>query len=909
MNLPLVLTSFVGRVPEIDAVKALISEARLVTVTGAGGIGKTRLALEVARQSADAHAGGVWLVELAALTNPALVPQIALRSLGLRPQPGRTPVESLIGMLGHADETLLVVDNCEHIVEACAQLADTLLRSCPNLRLLATSREVLGVDGEITWRVPSMTTPDLQHAATPEDLQTFESVQLFAQRAGAARPGFHLDQGNASRVARICQRLDGIPLAIELAAARTRSMSVTAIDEHLDDCFHLLTGGSRMSLPRQRTLQATLDWSHDLLDGDEKRLFRRLSVFRGGFTLEAAEAVCEESEGDSAGAVVLDNLSSLVDRSLVIADERPDQSERYRLLETIRHYGSDRLSEAGEREPVERRHAHFHLAFADEASRELRGPRQSHWIARVEDEFDNLRACREWAMRHEPTSALRLAVALHAYWRDRNSTEGGDWVTQALEATSERDELRAAGLREASWWATLQNHVDDGRRYAGECLILAKDLGSSLHTGKALHALGLAECFDESEGHLARGIALFEQAERLLRAANDEETLAFMLNDCGLMMHFAGDSAVGQPKVEEAVALARRFGDQSRLAAFVESLATIEFETGDVAGARAHWQECLALSGEIRSVFTAPEALEGLARIALIESQPERCLRLLAAADELRTRAGLVPQPDAKQGVADTQDAARRLLDADAAETAWREGAGMSLTAAVRYGLGEPLQPEPVATPGEPTPATAEAPSQNMFVQEGEFWTLGFAGRVVRLKNRKGLQDIARLLATPGTETAAIDLAHPPMAEVPGREPMVAEAGLGIEGGAGPVLDAEARRQYRARLLELEDEVVEAEAANDLERASRAREEREFLVAELGAAVGLGGRDRRQLDPVERARKAVTWRVRDAINRIDSAHPDLGRHLRHSVRTGTFCAYDPPEITAWETQPPRSTGR
>ena len=302
-NLPLQLTSFIGRRVEIEEAKQLISEFRLMTLTGAGGIGKTRLALEIGRQLLGTYRDGVWLVELAGLTDADLVPETVASALGFTIQKGATPIESLVNLL-EARELLCILDNCEHLVDGAAQVADRLLRHCPGLRILATSRDVLGVDGEVVWRVPSMPTLDSHRSHTLDDVRECETVQLLVQRARAARPGFELNTDNASSVVRICQTVDGIPLAIELVAARTRSMSVSAIEKHIAERFTLVTGGSRVSMPRQRTLRATFDWSHELLNEDEKIVFRRLSIFAGGFTLDAAEAVCR-SDDDGANDEVL----------------------------------------------------------------------------------------------------------------------------------------------------------------------------------------------------------------------------------------------------------------------------------------------------------------------------------------------------------------------------------------------------------------------------------------------------------------------------------------------------------------------------------------------------------------------------------------------------------------------------
>src|SRR5215210_5399636 len=371
-NLPLELSSFVGREKELAEVKRLLESTRLLTLTGSGGCGKTRLALAVARELAEGFEDGVWVVELAPLADPTLVPQAVASTLGVREQPGRSLTETLSDYLG-SKKVLLVLDNCEHLVEACAELAEALLRSSPELRVLATSREALGITGEVAWLVPSLSLPDLRRLPDIESLPQYEAARLFVERAAAVKPSFTLTEQNAVAVAQVCYRLDGIPLAIELAAARAKVLSVEQIADRLEDSFGLLSAGGRTAMPRHRTLHATMDWSHELLPEEEQILFRRLSVFAGGFTLDAAEAVCagEELERDE----VLESLSHLVDKSLVIMREVGGEG-RYRLLETVRQYAREKLSESGEAGQASERHAGYYLALAEEAEPELKGERQ-----------------------------------------------------------------------------------------------------------------------------------------------------------------------------------------------------------------------------------------------------------------------------------------------------------------------------------------------------------------------------------------------------------------------------------------------------------------------------------------------------------------------------------------------------
>jgi predicted ATPase len=387
-NLPSELSSFVGREKELSEVKRLLADTRLLTLTGSGGCGKTRLALAAATDLLEEFEEGVWMVELAPLADPALVPQAVASTLGVREQPGRSPTETLSDYLS-SKQVLLVLDNCEHLIEACAVLAEALLHSCPELRILATSREALGITGEVAWLVPSLSLPDLRHLPEIESLPRYESARLFVERTTAVKPTFALTERNATAVAQVCYRLDGIPLAIELAAARAKVLSVEQISERLDDCFRLLAAGSRTAMPRHRTLHATMDWSHDLLPDEEQTLFRRLSVFAGGFTLEAAESVCAGK--DLQRDEVLELLSHLVDKSLVAVWEK-DGETRYRLLETVRQYGREKLSESGEEGHLWERHAGYYLALAAKAEPELKGAGQVEWLQRFEWEHDNLRA-------------------------------------------------------------------------------------------------------------------------------------------------------------------------------------------------------------------------------------------------------------------------------------------------------------------------------------------------------------------------------------------------------------------------------------------------------------------------------------------------------------------------------------
>jgi predicted ATPase/class 3 adenylate cyclase len=399
-NLPIQLTSFIGRTREIAEVKRLLCTARLVTLTGAGGAGKTRLALQAVADMVESYRDGVWLAEFAPIADPALVPKTVASALNVPEQPGRDLTETLVDAL-RLKAPLLLLDNCEHLLAACRDLAAALLRKCPQVRILATSREGLGVPGETVWRVPSLSVPeDIRHIPGPTELVGYDAVRLFVDRAVTTTPGFTVTSKNALAVAQVCRRLDGIPLAIELAAARVKVLAVEQIAARLDDRFRLLTGGSKTVLPRQQTLGAAIDWSYHLLSETERLLLGRLSVFAGGWPLDAAEGVC--AGGNVEATDILDLLTSLVDKSLVLAETQCGEA-RYRLLETVRQYARDRLAEAGEEADVRTRHRAWYVALAERAEKEPRGPRQRIWR-----EHENLRAALGILNRHGSSILFKI---------------------------------------------------------------------------------------------------------------------------------------------------------------------------------------------------------------------------------------------------------------------------------------------------------------------------------------------------------------------------------------------------------------------------------------------------------------------------------------------------------------------
>jgi predicted ATPase/transcriptional regulator with XRE-family HTH domain len=652
-NLPAPLTSFVGREWEMAEVARLLATTRLLTLTGAGGVGKTRLALEAAAAALPAYPDGAWLVEFGAMADPALVPQAVAVALGVREAPGRSLAETLVEHLRRRS-MLLVLDNCEHLLAACAHLAEVLLRACPRLQVLATSREALAVGGETVWVVPSLTLPDPARLPPGEGkavaaLARTDAVRLLVERARAARPGFALTSANAPAVVEVCQRLDGIPLALELAAARLKVLPVEEVAAHLHDRFRLLTGGSRTALPRHQTLRATMDWSHDLLTEPERALFRRLAAFAGGFTLQAAERVCA---GEAVAAeAVLDLLTRLVDKSLVVVEEPdaapavvvpPPQEEhgRYRLLETARQYGWERLAESGEAEAVQRRHADVFLGLAEATETALRGARQGAWLKRLEAEHDNLRAALAWSRgAGEAPTALRLAGALgHFWWRRGYGGEGRQWLESALAlpGASGRTALRAKVLFEAGQLARQQGDYAAARPLLEESRAISLELGDQGGVARTLWALGLVAAWS---GDRAAARPLFEEAVALAREAGDPWTLAEVLFLLGTVTA-PGDDVAARPLFEESAALFRQMGDTEFAVRPLNHLGRMALRQGDYATAHAWLEEALALAREAGDTPIIGEVLFELGKLAWSEGDHGRAAALFEETRILARRFG-----------------------------------------------------------------------------------------------------------------------------------------------------------------------------------------------------------------------------------------------------------------------------
>jgi non-specific serine/threonine protein kinase len=723
-NLPVQLTSFVGRDEDLAETRSLLGRVRLLTLTGAGGTGKTRLALQVAGDLLDEFADGVWFVPLASVADPSLIAESALSALGLREEPGKAPAETLTESLA-PKRTLLVLDNCEHLIDACAHVAEDLLRACPDLRLLATSREPLQCEGEVLWRVPSLSVPEggSSRGWPLQELVQYEAVRLFVDRATAADPRFAVTAENAAETAEICWRLDGIPLAIELAAARVGTHTVREIAARLDDRFALLTGGRRTALPRHQTLRAAVDWSYELLSEPEQALLRRLAAFAGGWTPEAAEAVCWGEP--VAGPDMPNLLTGLVDKSLVTAAEQ-EGAVRCGLLQTVHEYARDRLEESGETMVVRERHRSFFSALAERGEAGTRSQDQAAWLNRLDGEHDNLRAALDWCReQHLADPELKMVAMLWTFWDTRGyRREGRRRLESALGRCASRTEDRAQALNGAAFLARGEGDYGRATDLAAEALELFRELGQHRGVAASLNTLGTIAWHQGDYGPAAR---FLEESVSAFRELGDRARLAAVLTNLGVLAQEQGDLGRATTLYEESIATSRDLGDQSRVAMALNNLANIKLTEGDhlaahtlhrealtirmavgdrpgiamsevnlgevllaqgdYAGARPHYAEGLAGGVEIGDRLLAAYALLGLAAVAQGDGRHERSARLWAAADGLFGALGAVLPPEKRDACERARSDLAAALGGSACEAAWEAGRAMTLDEAVQYAL------------------------------------------------------------------------------------------------------------------------------------------------------------------------------------------------------------------------------
>jgi predicted ATPase/transcriptional regulator with XRE-family HTH domain len=598
-NLPASLTTFIGREKEQAEILQSIGMHRLVTLTGAGGVGKTRISLKVGGQVLDEFANGVWLVELAPLSDPELLPQTVASVFGIVTQATRSNIELLIDLL-RPKTVLMILDNCEHLLDASAHIADTLLKHCPNLKILATSREALGILGEIVYHMPSLGLPDIQQ--TLEHFREYESVRLFEERARLAQHDFQLTMENASSVGQICSRLDGIPLAIELAAARVNMFSTTQIAARLDDRFHLLTGGSRTALPRQQTLRASIDWSWNLISDPERTLLRRLTVFAGGWTLEAAESVCS-SGGGIESQEVSELMTQLLAKSLVIVNRQPGRERRFHLHETIRQYAQEKLIEAGEQENIRSQHLKYFLDLSGLAEPALRGYHQMEWYNRLTDERDNLRAALEHATRSATSrsdleAGLLLSARLIDYWIDFDLREGLRWSTELIQnpVSQTFPQARAKALIAQGYILWDMQQFEAVRSIAEECLAVFRSCGDQQGEYDALILMGNVSQFAAG---MQQRVEFHRQALALARSMGDVLRQAFALSMLGWDQR---DPQRGREQWEEAIVLFRQIGDWRFLAQTLGILGFTVLSNGDLESAEKFLDEASEVNQQINNI-------------------------------------------------------------------------------------------------------------------------------------------------------------------------------------------------------------------------------------------------------------------------------------------------------------------
>jgi predicted ATPase len=907
-NLPQQPTDLLGRSDEIAELRELLCRHRTVTLVGPGGTGKTRLAVAVAETFVEEYDGRVWFVDLAAVGDPELVPAVVATVLDVRVEPGLPADEALAEAVG-SQEALLVLDNCEHVLATTSALAGALSSRCSGLRLLATSREALRFAAEITYPV--------------SPLGESPALELFADRAARAVPGFSLAGETEALVAEMCRRLDRLPLAIELTAPALRVLGVRELSDRIGERLRAFERSGGEGVERHRTLHAVVDWSHDLLSEDERVLLRRLAVFQGGFSLDAAEHICGHG-------AVLDGLVGLVDRSLLVKEER-DGRARFRLLETIRHFALEKLQAAGDEADARERHSRWFSRLAEGAEEEGNLVPQRETLDRLATDHANLRVAFDWTLGPggAPDLALQLAGDLFVFWYIRGHlTEGRAWLEAALSAAPATvTRARAKALGALGELAREQGDYSAAEVALSESLEMSKELGVDVGWGGTIHSLYNLGALAWERGRLEEARTTLGSCDALARERWRDYDGWTRLK-LGQVALDEGDATVAHERIEESLALHREHGNAEGIARALDwlgranlakgevapaellaeqSLATArelgyrEGEPGplttlargallrdDVAEARRLYEEVLGSTVELGSKRGVTEALEGLARVTAREGAAARAVRIFGAAAALRADLDS-PMPGHLRGECEQDLAgARAALEPAAARGAWSAGTALTRAEAMEDARGTEL-------PGPP--GADWAPH---LTREGEYWTIAAPSGAVRLKETAGVRYLAYLLEHPSVEIHVLDLLRATegepdsgVARVNRRE----QSDLGLEadglGHAGEMLDAKARASYQRRLDELTSEIDEADRFNDPERAASARTERDALVRELARAFDLHGRPRKAAAADEKARVKVTKAIRGCFKRIAEHDEELARELETAIRTGMYCAYRP----------------
>ena len=694
-NLPVQLTSFVGRRRELEEIEAAVRESRLLTLTGPGGTGKTRLSIQAARDLLPEFRDGAFFVALAPLTDPALVVPTVAQALGLREASDRSPIEGVIDHL-RDKEMLLVLDNFEQVLDAATEVGQ-LLTSTEQVRALATSREPLGLHGEREYSVPPLGLPDPEHLPPFQGLSQYESVALFIDRAAAVVPGFAVTNENAPAIAEICARLDGLPLAIELAAARVKILTPQAMLARLDHALAFLTRGARDVPTRQQTLRDAIAWSYDLLDEEERRLFARLSVFVGGFALEAAGAVA--NPGGELGVDTLDGVASLTNKSLLRHMETGPEEPRFFMLETIREFAAERLAGSPEADDVARRHAAFCLELAEHAGPELTGPNQVHWLERFSAEHDNFRASLTWAERTgQLDTALRLAGSLWRFWQMRGHLrEARERLDRllALPPGSASREARAKALEAAGGVSYWMADMSTARRYYEECLAIRRELGDRRAIAEALYNLGFAINYGAGRGaNASEARKVFQEALDMFRELGDQGAIARALWAIGIAMYMVRDYEGAFGRLQEGLEIQRRLGNRFDVAwsLFMEGISLLNLDRTE--GVGPAFREALSILVEAKDTSGIPLVLWGFSALSVLEADGPRAVRLAGAAAAVEEVSGSA-LIGIQEELARWETRRRALVSPEEHERLWEEGLAMSTEDAVAYALGGPQASTP----------------------------------------------------------------------------------------------------------------------------------------------------------------------------------------------------------------------
>lgn len=629
-NIPLELTSFIGRKKEIAEIRSLLSEVRLLTLIGFGGTGKTRLSIHIASILLDEFSHGVWFVELAKLSEPSYILQEIASALNVTTDEKRNKLDVLTDFL-REKEILLILDNCEHLIAECAGIVESLLQNCPGIKIIVTSRESLHIPGEYIYQVPTLSLPDSKGNSSVESLIEYESVRLFLERVTSVQHGFKITNSNAHIISQLCTALEGIPLAIELAAARVKVLPVEKILERLKDRFNLLTGGKRTLLPRQQTMRALIDWSYELLSEKEKLLFQRLSIFSGGWSLEAAEKICQDNfllEEE-----VLDLLSNLSDKSLIKVYETEDNT-RYTMLETIKTYGDEKLTQSNYKNILQEKHFDFYYKFTEQSESGLMGKEQGEWLKKIALENENIRECLKWSLGYNPDLTLRLSVALGKFWELRSHfTEGLGYMRKSLELAKSGDlNLKAKAMYWSGLYLLNQGNYIESKKYLNECLNIFRDINNK--DGEALTLISLAT-MSLFENDYEKLNLYSEQSYSISSEISNKSYIARNLQNIALGLMQQGKHDEARIKLEESISLYREVNDALQLAKIIGNIGALEYLLSNYDKAISAFEESLKIRNELGDKQGIAIALSNLGSVTFMQKQYEASEKYLEDSIEI----------------------------------------------------------------------------------------------------------------------------------------------------------------------------------------------------------------------------------------------------------------------------------